>query len=375
MEVNFMSFKLPNYTCPDFTKEPFFSSPNVTTGLVTIKGTSPENYHATSIYPEYFKINGKWILTPESRMDCVVVLESNDTISVREFRNLNIDDIVILGRLENGEQGIYIQTNPFTYETKGNDTGSNTDAQPFAFRTGRSRETTFSRDYDNLYKLLDYEKDHGYIIWVLGPAIVFDHDSKNAMENLIKNGYVDAIFAGNALAVHDIEGSLLGTALGQNIYTQNSDFNSHYNHIDIINMVRKAGSIENFIENGTISKGVVYSCIKNNIPLVLAGSIRDDGPLPGVISDVYQSQETMRIHCKKATTVICLATMLHTIATGNMTPMYKVEDEKVRPVYIYTVDVSEFAVNKLRDRGSLEITSIVTNVQDFVVNIEHNVSS
>ena len=363
-----MSFKLPKYTYPDFTKEPFYSSPNIKTGLVTIKGTSPENYHATSIYPEYFKINGTWILVPESRMDCVVVLDNHDAIAVREFRNLNVNDIVVLGRLENGEDGIYIQINPFSYETTA-------DAQSFAFRTGRSRETCFSRDYDSLYKLLEHERKHGYIIWVLGPAIVFDHDCKNAMESLINNGYVHAIFAGNALAVHDIEGSLLGTALGQNIYTQNSDFNSHYNHIDVINMVRKAGSIENFIGTGTISQGVVYSCVKNNIPLILAGSIRDDGPLPGVISDVYQSQETMRNYCKKATTVICLATMLHTIATGNMTPMYKVEGKEIRPVYIYTVDISEFAVNKLRDRGSLEITSIVTNVQDFVVNIQKNVSS
>ncbi|MBC8059661.1 MAG: hypothetical protein H7Y18_03245 [Clostridiaceae bacterium] len=370
-----MSFKLPKYIRPDFTKELFRCSPNVKTGLVTIKGTSPKNYHATSIYPEYFKIDNKWILAPESRMDCVVVLESNDTVAVKEFRNLEVNDIVVLGRSENGEEGIYIQTDPFSYEIKGSDCETSTDTQSFSFRTGRSRETTFSRDYDNLYKLLEYEKKYGYIIWVLGPAIVFDHDSKNAMESLINNGYAHAIFAGNALAVHDIEGSLLGTALGQNIYTQNSDFNSHYNHIDIINMVRKAGSIENFIEDGTISKGVVYSCIKNNVPLILAGSIRDDGPLPGVISDVYQSQEVMRNHCKKATTVICLATMLHTIATGNLTPMYKVEGQEVRPVYIYTVDVSEFAVNKLRDRGSLEITSIVTNVQDFVVNIEHNVSS
>lgn len=374
MGVYYMSFKLPNYTHPDFTKEPFFSSPNAETGLVTIQGTSPENYHATSIYPEYFKINDKWILAPESRMDCVVVIDSNETISVREFRNLNVNDIVVLGRLENGEEGIYIQTNPFSYEAKDSDVESNLDTQPFAFRTGRSRETTFSRDYDNLYKLLEHEKEHGYIIWVLGPAIVFDHDSKNAMENLINNGYAHAVFAGNALAVHDLEGSLLGTALGQNIYTQNSDFNSHYNHIDIINMVKKAGSIENFIENGTINKGVVYSCVKNKVPLILAGSIRDDGPLPGVISDVYKSQDAMRNHCKKATTVICLATMLHTIATGNMTPMYKVEDGEIRPVYIYTVDVSEFAVNKLRDRGSLEITSIVTNVQDFIVNIEKNLS-
>ncbi len=104
----------------------------------------------------------------------------------------------------------------------------------------------------------------------------------------------------------------------------------------------------------------------------LAGSIRDDGPLPIVISDVYKAQDEMRKQVRKATTVICLATQLHSIAVGNMTPSYRVVDEKVRPVYFYSVDVSEFAVNKLRDRGSLEVTTIVTNVQDFLVKLYKN---
>jgi lysine-ketoglutarate reductase/saccharopine dehydrogenase-like protein (TIGR00300 family) len=360
---------MPKYVCPDFSKEPFISSPEVSTSKVTKIGTAPENYHATSIYPEYFKVNGQWLLAKESRMDCVVVLEKNFSVSVKEFRNLKVGDTVVLGRSENGKNGIYVQVEPFDYQFEAKEE----DAQSFSFRTGRSRETTFSRDYDNLYELLKYERDHGYIVWVLGPAVVFDHDSKNAMEKLINNGFVHAIFAGNALAVHDIEGSLLGTALGQNIYTQSSNFNGHYHHIDVINKVRNSGSIQNFIQSGAIDHGVVYSCVKNKVPLILAGSIRDDGPLPDVISDVYKAQDAMRQHCRKATTVICLATMLHTIATGNMTPMYKSTEDGIRPVYIYTVDVSEFAVNKLRDRGSLEITSIVTNVQDFVVNIEKKV--
>lgn len=113
---------------------------------------------------------------------------------------------------------------------------------------------------------------------------------------------------------------------------------------------------------------------KNNVPIVLAGSIRDDGPLPIVISDVYKAQDTMRSHIKKATTVICLATQLHSIATGNMTPSYRVIDDKIRPIYFYSVDVSEFAVNKLRDRGSLEVTTIVTNIQDFLVKLKENLA-
>lgn len=359
-----MSFKLPEYHSPNFAKEPFISAPNVKTERVTLKGIAPDNYHATSIYPEYFKIDEEWILASESRMDCVVVVNENKKLDIKEFRNLNVGDNVVIGRRENAEDGIFVYVDGFKHDSA--------EEQSFAFRSGRTRESSYSKDYDSLYELLKYEKDNGYILWVLGPAVIFDHDSKNAMSQLIDNGYVDAIFAGNALATHDLEGSVLKTALGQDIYTQYSVFNGHYNHIDIINRARRAGSLEKFVESENITDGVVYTCIKNNIPLVLAGSIRDDGPLPPVIANVYDAQDAMRIHCKKATTVICLATQLHTIATGNMTPMYKVENGKIRPVYIYTVDISEFGVNKLRDRGSLEVTSVVTNVQDFLVNIANN---
>ncbi|MHC6180653.1 putative NPN-dependent ornithine cyclodeaminase [Clostridium sp. JNZ X4-2] len=363
-----MNFKLPDYHLPDFSKEPFLSSPNVITKKVEVEGVAPDNYHATSIYPEYFKINQKWVLASESRMDCVAVLDKSSNLKIKEFRNLEIGEEVILGRSEDSSQGIFVHTNGF----KDNPSSEN---QVFSFRAGRSRESSYSKDYDNLYDLLEYEKRHGYILWVLGPAVVFDADSKKAMSSLIEAGYANCIFAGNALATHDLEGSFFKTALGQNIYTQHSVTNGHYNHIDVINKARRYGSLDNFIKKEDIKDGVVYSCIKNKIPLVLAGSIRDDGPLPSVISDVYKAQDIMRYYCKKATTVICLATQLHTIATGNMTPVYKIEGKKIRPVYIYTVDISEFVVNKLRDRGSLEITSIITNVQDFVVNVANNLAN
>lgn len=363
-----MSFIMPKYNNIDFSKEPFSSAPDVKIEIVTQRGVAPLNYHATSIYPEYFKINGEWKLNEESRMDCVVVVKDDGSLETKEFRRLEKGDKVILGRTEDGQEGIFINANPFYVEG----TSEEVKDQKFSFRTGKSRETSFSRDYDNLYDLLEYEKENGYIVWVLGPAVVFDYDSKIAMQKLIENGFADVIFAGNALATHDVEGSYLGTALGQDIYTQTSNYNGHYHHIDIINMVRSEGSLQKFIENKNIKSGVVYACVKNNVPLVLAGSIRDDGPMPEVISDVYEAQNTMRYHCRKATTVICVATMLHTIATGNMTPIYKIENGNIRPVFIYTVDISEFASNKLRDRGSLEVTSIVTNAQDFVVNVAKN---
>jgi hypothetical protein len=201
---------------------------------------------------------------------------------------------------------------------------------------------------------------------------VFDSDSRNALVSLIEKGYVHAVFGGNALATHDMEGEFFRTALGQDIYTQVSLPNGHYNHLDVINTARKAGSLKALQEAGYLRGGVVNACLKHNIPLVLAGSIRDDGPLPGVIPDVYAAQDAMRAEIRKATTVLGLATQLHSIATGNMTPSYRMADDVLRPVYIYSVDVSEFAVNKLRDRGTLEVTSIVTNIQDFLVNLERN---
>ena len=295
-------------------------------------------------------------------MDCVAVYE-NGKIYVREFRNLKQGDLVFTGRTENCEDGIFVYPHGFDEGEGGHD-------EAFAFRQRRSRETAFSKDYDNIYELLCHEREHGYVVWVMGPACAFDSDSREAFSKLVMNGYVDALLAGNALATHDLEGAYLNTALGQNIYTQYSQPNGHYNHIDTINRVKFHGSIPAFVEKEGIDNGIIYSCVKKDVPFVLVGSIRDDGPLPEVYANVYEGQVAMRDCVRKATTVICMATTLHSIATGNMTPSFRVmPDGTIRQVYFYSVDVSEFAVNKLGDRGSLSAKSIVTNVQDFVVNV------
>ena len=313
------------------------------------------------MYPEYFKIGGKWILAKESRMDSSVVIGDNGELKVIENRNLELGDKVILGRSENAEEGIYLHSTGF-------EDPAETGGDQFVFRQGRSRETSFARDYDRLFELLKYEKEHGNILWVMGPAFSFDADARRAMQVMVENGYVDGLMAGNALATHDREGSMFHTALGQDIYTQKSQPNGHYNHLDVINRVRKSGSIAQFIDDYHIDNGIMYSCVKHDVPFVLTGSIRDDGPLPEVIGNAYEGQTAMRNMGRKSTTVICLATMLHTIATGNMTPSYRVlEDGTIRPVFLYTVDADEFVVNKLLDRGSLAATTIVTNVQDFIM--------
>lgn len=361
-----MSFEPTTFSPPDFNREPLISAPEATWTEVLQDGVAPDNFHGMSIYPEYFKLNGQWILASQSRMDGVPVYREDGSVQIIEFRNLKVDDRVILGRTEDASEGIYVYSQGFASKD------GNTDL--FAFRSGRSRETAYSKDYNNLYDLLRYEKDHGHIVWVLGPAVVFDYDSRDALSSLIQKGYAHAVLAGNAMATHDLEAGILGTALGQNTYTQESQPNGHYNHLDVINLARRAGSLEKLIADRKVTDGIVYSTLKNQVPLVLAGSIRDDGPLPPVFANVYEAQDEMRKHTRQATTLICLATQLHTIAAGNMTPAYTEREGHIRPVYIYAVDIAEFAVNKLRDRGSLEVTTIVTNVQDFLVNVNNNLA-
>ena len=352
-------FKLRTYTGPDFSQEIFVNAPDARFAAAEKDGVAPENFHAMSIYPEYFKVSGEWLLAEESRMDCVAVLE-NGKIIVREFRLLKKGDLVALGRTENCEDGIFLHVNGFNEER--------TAEEAFSFRRSRSRETAYSQDYNELYELLRHEREHGRIVWVMGPAFAFDYDAREAMSRLIEGGYVHAVLAGNALATHDLEAAYMGTALGQDIYTHVSRPNGHYNHLETINRVRHHGSIAAFIREEGIDNGIIYQCEKHGVPYVLGGSIRDDGPLPPVYGDVYQAQDAMRNQLRSATTVICMATMLHTIAVGNMTPSYRVlPDGTVRQVYFYCVDVSEFAVNKLADRGSLSARGIVTNVQDFAV--------
>ena len=327
-----MSFALNPYTAPDFHREPLAGAPDAVLLPAPKDGVAPEGYHAMSIYPEYFKIDGAWLLAEDSRMDCVPVCEDG-RIFVREFRHIRAGDAIVCGRTESGEQGIYVHTTGFDPAPDGEgelaDAGRHADN--FAFRLGRSRETAFSREYDELYELLKHEREHGYVVWVMGPAFSFNGFSRTAFSKIIEAGY---------------------------------------NHLDTINRVRLYGSIGRFIEEEQVSGGIMHALEKKGVPYVLAGSIRDDGPLPCVLGNAYDAQDAMRSHLRKATTVVCMATMLHTIATGNMTPSYRVlADGTVRQVYFYCVDIAEFAVNKLIDRGSLASRGIVTNVQDFIANV------
>lgn len=360
-----MSFEMPKYTHPNFEVEKFKNAPDAKYVLVEKDGVAPENYHAMSIYPEYFKVKGEWKLAEETRMDCVPRLNAQDEIEIVEFRNLRVGDKVIVGRTENGSEGIYLYLHGFEAEKE-------EEEEAFAFRGSRSRETSQTMDYDNLIELLKHEKENGYVVWVMGPAAVFSKGARESLTKLINDGYVHAFLGGNAVATHDLEAGVYNTALGEDIYTQCAARNGHYHHLDLLNKARNYGSVEKLIEEENVTSGLIYSCLKNDVPVVLGGSIRDDGPLPIVISDVYQAQEEMRKQVRKATTVICMATQLHTIATGNMTPSFRKVNDEIRPLYFYTVDTSEFAVNKLRDRGSLTVRTMIANAQDFLQRLADN---
>ena len=356
-------FELPKYKAPDFSLPMFTEAPDAVLRPAPSDKSAPDGFHATSIYPEYFKVGGRWLLAEDTRMDCVAVYDGGK-IHVREFRNLHKGDLVFVGRTEDASEGIYVH--PDCFEMPGaKDKGT------FFFRQSRTRETAFSYDYKNIVELLKYEKEHGgYVVWVMGPACSFDAQAREDFAKLVNEGYVSALLAGNALATHDLEGAYLGTALGQDIHTQEPHYNGHYNHIDTLNMINRYGSIPAFIEGENIDNGIIYSCVKKGVPIVLNGSIRDDGPLPEVYEHTYEGQDTIRSHVRKATTIIGMATVLHTIATGNMTPVFRVTaDGTIRPVYFYMVDTSDFAASKLGDRGSLSAKGIVTNVQDFLKNV------
>lgn len=358
-------YQFPSYTPPDFSLPGLRDAPAAVAVAAPADGVLPDNFHATSNHPEYIHLGkGDWLLAGDTRMDAVFILQGRE-LRVVEPRLVKRGEPVVVGRRENGEDGIYLHTSGF--DQAGNP------ADKFAFRTRDTRETPFSRSYDDLYSLLRHERDHGCIIWVLGPAVAFDRDSREAMAGLIESGYCHVLLAGNALATHDLEAARFRTGLGQDIYTRELIRGGHYNHLDIINEVRRHGSMAAASVELGLGNGIISACLHHGIPYVLAGSIRDDGPLPEVITDSCRAQDAMRFHARRATTVIALATQLHAIAVGNMISGYRVlENGLIRPVYFHIVDMSEFAADKLANRGSYQARAIMTNAQDFVVNLWHN---
>jgi lysine-ketoglutarate reductase/saccharopine dehydrogenase-like protein (TIGR00300 family) len=344
------------FSPPDFAQPQFADAPDARFAPAPADGVLPDGFFSTTNLPTFVRVNGAWRAPREPRMDAGIVLQSNGTLWVREGRRLQRGDLVAVGDKEDGSQGIFVQTHLVPV-------GADPDA--FTFMSSEvSREKPI--DYAHMARVLIEEKDRGgYPIWVTGPALVHSR-ARSDMAWFIANGYVAALLAGNAVAVHDIEASIYGTTLGMS-NTGEITQGGHGLHMRAINLVRAAGSIANAVEQGIITDGIMYSCVKHRVPFVLTGSIRDDGPLPDVITDAIAGQDAMRQHTMRATMAILIASALHAIATGNMLPAFVSQpDGTMRELSTICVDSSEFVVSKLKDRGTHQAFGVVTNAQDFM---------
>jgi lysine-ketoglutarate reductase/saccharopine dehydrogenase-like protein (TIGR00300 family) len=213
--------------------------------------------------------------------------------------------------------------------------------------------------------LVAERRREGYVIWVTGPALVHSRARDNLVW-FIRHGFVQALLAGNAVAAHDIEAAVVGTTLGMTGSGAPTE-GGHAAHMRAINAVRRAGSITAAVRNGLIPDGIMHACVIEEVPFVLGGSIRDDGPLPDVLTDAVAAQDAMRVHTIKATMAVMVATALHSIAVGNMLPAYYEDAERgIVELPTICVDASEFLVSKLKDRGTHQAVGVVTNAQDFM---------
>jgi lysine-ketoglutarate reductase/saccharopine dehydrogenase-like protein (TIGR00300 family) len=346
------------YRPPDFTVPRLAKAPAARTQRTERDGVLPEGFFATTNLPTYVKgADGRWTMPREPRMDGVLVRDADGGWWVREGRRVRAGDEVVVGTAEDGSEGVLVHASGFD-----GDAASQGD---FHFMSSQvSREKPI--DYQQIARMLvDEKRRGGYVLWVTGPALVHSRARDNLVW-FIRNGFVQALLAGNAVAVHDIEAAIVGTTLGMT-GTGEPTVGGHSAHMRAINAVRRAGSIRAAVEQGIIGNGIMHACVVEEVPYVLGGSIRDDGPLPDVLTDNVVAQDATREHAKRATMAVMIATALHSIAVGNMLPAYY-EDPQRGIVELPTicVDASEFLVSKLKDRGTHQAIGVVTNAQDFM---------
>ena len=302
----------------------------------------PDDFYSTTNNHTDIFYRGKWIKVENMMMDKCVVVKGNRAFCT-PIREITKGDLIVVG-----EQGIRItpperpREGVNLFQFMGSGSSSERPTQHIARRVA-----------EDIYKT---KKQKGKIVLVGGPAIVHTGAS-DSIALLVRLGFIDAVLAGNALAVHDIEYSTLGTSLGMNVKDGTLAVRGHRNHMQAINSVFKAGSISKMVGKKVLTRGIMYECVKNNVPFVLAGSLRDDGPLPDVITDMTVAQRKYKEVLKDAKMVIMVATMLHSIATGNMIPA---------DVKVVVVDINQPTVTKLMDRGTWQALGIVTDVGAFL---------
>ncbi len=347
---------------PDFGVPALRNAPDATLAPAPRDGVLPEGFFATTNLPTYLKVNGDWLSPTHPRMDGALVV-SGATAEVLEPRRVRAGTPVALGSTEDGSEGVYVERPARSLGAPPLD-----EFQFMGSEVSRERPV----DYQGLAERLRWERDHdGYLVWVPGPALVHARARADFVW-FVEQGFVQAVLTGNAVAVHDIETALFGTTLGMQ-HGGLAAHGGHGFHMRAINTIRGIGSIEEAVATGVVRDGIMATLVRRKIPFVLAGSIRDDGPLPGVITDVLEAQDAMRTHVVRATGALFVASALHGIAVGNMLPAFHRHRGDLEPMLTICVDQTEFVVTKLKDRGTHQAIGIVTNAQDFMYVLRHYV--
>jgi lysine-ketoglutarate reductase/saccharopine dehydrogenase-like protein (TIGR00300 family) len=306
-------------------------------------GCFPEDFYATTNQRTQVRLHGEWIEVEDQEMDCGILVDPEGgaarCIPMTEVRK---GDKIVVGRA--GLRVLPAETaarqNLFEFMASpvSSEKPKGVTVREIAAAMRRTRQAG--------------EK----ILAVLGPAVVHTGSDDHVCW-MIRNGYLDVLFAGNALATHDIEQAFYGTSLGVSMERGLPTDEGHEHHLRTINTIRRLGGIRNAVDKGVLKNGIMYECVRHNVPFVLCGSIRDDGPLPEVITDVLEAQRQMREQIHGVGFCLMVATMLHSIAVGNLLPAW---------VRVACVDINPATVTKLMDRGSFQTVGVVTDVEPFL---------
>src|SRR5579864_6223158 len=302
---------------------------------------APEDFYSTTNHRTFIRREGQWLEAQNQRMDALIVVQG-DRAWYRRLRDIKAGDRVVTGM-----RGIRVV--PESKER---------DRLAFAFMSnGISSERQVEIAVKQTAALIEQTRSAGHKIVVVAGPVVVHTGGAGPLSRLIREGYVNALLCGNALGVHDIEAALLGTSLGIRQSDGRQEEHGHRNHMRAINAIYHCGNIRGAVESGRLHSGVMYECVRANVPFVLAGSLRDDGPLPDTITDMNEAQDAYAAHLKGAGLVLCLGSMLHSIATGNMLPSW---------VKIVCVDINPAVATKVSDRGTGQAVGVVTDVGLFL---------
>ena len=318
-----------------------------TTRPAPVDGVFPEDFYSTTNLETFVRLDRDWLRVDRAEMDCGLVVEERDGRTV--IRNVPVSDVRAGEAVVCGAHGVRVEMPPAVARGAEENFG-------FMSSTVSSEKPQALLVRQIAERMREVKAAGQKILWVGGPAVVHT-GAAPAMVRLVRAGYVDILFAGNALATHDIEASLFGTSLGVDLAKGSGVPHGHEHHIRAINTIRAAGSIAAAVESGVLTGGVMHAMVEAGKPFVLVGSVRDDGPLPDVYTDVIEGQRAMRAELPNVGFAIMVATMLHSIATGNLLPA---------SIPLVSVDINPATVTKLADRGSAQAMGIITDIGLFL---------